>query len=809
MSAKILPIFLFMFLLIGCQVEQSPTVNDAGVSTTPTVFDTVPVSYDLFLPAVLEDNQSGWIYLSYTDAENHPAVSCNIFNRSYLTETVPCTCSFGICYTKVTPSSNYTGTASFKYSVTANNLTSEPSTAIFTVVAVAEAPTANERVVSLDENTTYTSDGTISYPNLSGSDPDGDSLTCIKVTDPINGAVTVNPDCSFSYTPVANYEGSDSFTFKVFDGTYDSPAETVSLSVLHVNEVPVANNSSFTTYQNTSGLITFSFVDSDASDPFEAMIITNPSNGTLSGSGITRTYTPNTNFIGTDSFTFMIYDGLANSNVATVNITVLTPTIYLRTTGNDATGAINDSTLPFLTAQAAVDAAIAFNANPITPLIIDVGAGSFGNVTLTTNFPGSITWTGAGAGSSIIGDISANGTNGAAGVASGDPTLGDYDGAPGTNGLTVTIVSDFTVTFGNVSTNGGNGGLQAIDPDARPGDPGIGGILNLTGIFGNLSALGGSGHGGGAGGTITLVGNSTATGIDASGGGDLCVLAQSCITSQNSGNGGAVDIQNTAIVNGNVTSNGGDNNGDASARMTAGSGGNIIVSGTVNGAVTSNGGNTYDSDVGNGGLVTVNPTGVVTGNITALSGIYSNNGTFSDAGTVTINGSAQDIYAHSNNISGGEAGEVNVNGTANDIYLYSSSSSCTSGVAGEAVIFPGATVANIYAYGGNAACDSQGIVSVRGTVTGTVSVDGGDTNSTDDAGVAGEVEILAGANVNIISALGGDAAATTCKDGGNGGTISVSAGATYNPANFFVSGGNGDTGCGNVNGSNGTITVVP
>jgi hypothetical protein len=83
--------------------------------------------------------------------------------------------------------------------------------------------------------------------------------------------------------------------------------------------------------------MTLSYTDPDGPGPYTVTIVTSPSNGSLTGSTNDRTYTPNAGFTGTDSFTWRVNDGLANSNTATVTITVsgsgivsnTTPTAYV------------------------------------------------------------------------------------------------------------------------------------------------------------------------------------------------------------------------------------------------------------------------------------------------------------------------------------------------------------------------------------------------------------------------------------------------------------------------------------------------
>ncbi|WP_210161410.1 Ig-like domain-containing protein, partial [Bradyrhizobium liaoningense] len=75
---------------------------------------------------------------------------------------------------------------------------------------------------------------------VNDTDPDGDSLSAILVSNAQHGTVMLSADGSFTYTPEANYNGGDSFTYEANDGTADSAAVTVSLTVAPVNDHPVA-----------------------------------------------------------------------------------------------------------------------------------------------------------------------------------------------------------------------------------------------------------------------------------------------------------------------------------------------------------------------------------------------------------------------------------------------------------------------------------------------------------------------------------------------------------------------------------------
>ncbi len=105
-----------------------------------------------------------------------------------------------------------------------------------TVTPVNDAPTATGDSYSTSEDTQLA----ISAPGVLGndSDVDGDSLTATKVDNPAHGTVTLNGNGSFTYNPAANYNGPDSFTYKVSDGSLESNTVTVNLTVTAVNDAP-------------------------------------------------------------------------------------------------------------------------------------------------------------------------------------------------------------------------------------------------------------------------------------------------------------------------------------------------------------------------------------------------------------------------------------------------------------------------------------------------------------------------------------------------------------------------------------------
>jgi VCBS repeat-containing protein len=213
------------------------------------------------------------------------------------------------------PTANYNGSDSFTYTVSDGTLTSGPATVTINVISVNDAPIADPLTISTNEDTTYSG-------ALTGSDVESDSLTFALGTQAAHGTVTVNADGTFTYVPVANYHGSDSFTFVVNDGTVDSLPATVTITVNAVNDSPVANGATFATDEDTThtGTLTGSDVDGDS---LTFALGTQAAHGTVTVNvDGTYSYVPNANFHGSDSFTFTVNDGTITSAAATVTVTV-------------------------------------------------------------------------------------------------------------------------------------------------------------------------------------------------------------------------------------------------------------------------------------------------------------------------------------------------------------------------------------------------------------------------------------------------------------------------------------------------------
>ena len=233
-----------------------------------------------------------------------------------------------------TPDADFNGTDTFTYTVTDGNgaFVTSPTVTV-TVSAVNDAPVAVADGPSTNEDTAVVVDVL-----ANDSDVDGDALTVDSVTQPANGTV-VNNGSDVTYTPDANFNGSDSFTYTVTDGSLTDTA-TVTVTVGGINDAPVATSDSPTTAEDTAVVVDVLVNDSDVDgDALTVDSVTQPANGTVVNNGSDVTYTPDANFHGTDTFTYTVTDGVL-TDTATVTVTVIS---------------INDSPVVFVDADATLE----------------------------------------------------------------------------------------------------------------------------------------------------------------------------------------------------------------------------------------------------------------------------------------------------------------------------------------------------------------------------------------------------------------------------------------------------------------------
>ncbi|MCF2859763.1 Ig-like domain-containing protein [Pseudoalteromonas sp. SMS1] len=223
----------------------------------------------------------------------------------------------------IVPKADQNGTFTFNYTLTdSEGLVSEPATVTVNLTPVNDAPVAIDNTASLQEEGVF-------EVNVLGNDTDVDvndsfNLASVTVVDqPQFGQAMVNAQGAIVYTPNANYFGDDTFTYTVEDaaGAISNKA-TVTMTVIPVNDAPVAVDQNLSLDEDASLLVTLSGTDQE-SDTLSYQIQSGVSNGTLEAqSDTTWLYTPSAHFNGSDTFTFVANDGVLSSQPATIKLTV-------------------------------------------------------------------------------------------------------------------------------------------------------------------------------------------------------------------------------------------------------------------------------------------------------------------------------------------------------------------------------------------------------------------------------------------------------------------------------------------------------
>jgi VCBS repeat-containing protein len=186
----------------------------------------------------------------------------------------------------------------------------------------------NHTPIAVDDLASTSEDTPLAISVLANdSDPDGDPLSVTSIAPPNHGTASLTASNSITYLPGTNFNGSDSFTYAISDGRGGSASATVRITVIPVNDAPVGRNDAYALNEDEILPVAAPGVlanDTDVEgDVLSAELVSTTQNGLLVlNSDGSFTYTPNTNFNGTDHFTYRANDGQLRSGNATVTITI-------------------------------------------------------------------------------------------------------------------------------------------------------------------------------------------------------------------------------------------------------------------------------------------------------------------------------------------------------------------------------------------------------------------------------------------------------------------------------------------------------
>jgi len=215
-----------------------------------------------------------------------------------------------------TPNLNFNGTDAFTILVSDGVGGTAVSTVTINVLPVNDPPVTSDLFFTIAEDTEISN-------QVVAFDPDGNPLTYTLQNSPANGVAVVNTDGTFTYTPNANYNGTDRFTILVSDGQGGTAVSTVNITIVPVNDPPTVPNYTFSTLEDVPLLGAVVGTDVDG-NPLTYTLQTQATNGVavVNADG-TFTYTPTLDFFGLDVFTVLVSDGQGGTAVSTVTINVI------------------------------------------------------------------------------------------------------------------------------------------------------------------------------------------------------------------------------------------------------------------------------------------------------------------------------------------------------------------------------------------------------------------------------------------------------------------------------------------------------
>ena len=244
---------------------------------------------------------------------------------------------------RYTPNENFNGADSLTYEVSDGELTSTARLDI-TVTPVNDAPVAEADTATTNEDAPVLIDVL-----ANDTDIDGDTLRIASVARPGNGTAVVDSETGqIRYTPNADFNGEDTFTYTVSDGAGGTALGSVAVTVEPVNDAPVAEADKAATAEDTATLIDVLGNDTDIDgDSLSVDSVGKAGNGTVEIVGNQVRYTPDQDFNGEDSFTYKASDGAGGTAESTVTVQV-TPV-------NDAPVAADDAVTTREDTQATFD----------------------------------------------------------------------------------------------------------------------------------------------------------------------------------------------------------------------------------------------------------------------------------------------------------------------------------------------------------------------------------------------------------------------------------------------------------------------
>lgn len=356
-----------------------------------------------------------------------------------------------------TPTANYQGEDTFSYTITDDNGETSTATVKVTVNNVNDAPTA------VDDTFTLAEDSQNFVLNVLSNDsfaPDlNEVLTITATSTPSNGTVAISADKKqITYSPTANFSGTDTFTYTISDGNGGTDTGQISITVTAVNDAPVITADTRTVAEDgTLNLTVAELIANDNAGPGEStqtltiQSVQGATNGTVTKTGDQIQFKPTANFVGTATFTYTVQDNGSPTQQATGTVTITVTSV------NDPPAAVADTA----TAQSGAGA-ITIDVLANDSIAPDTGE------TLSIKSVG--TASNGGTVSIVSGKIQYTPANGYSGTETFTYTVADSNGGEAQGNVTVTV-QNFVPggVTGFIFVDSNNDGVRASNERALAG----------------------------------------------------------------------------------------------------------------------------------------------------------------------------------------------------------------------------------------------------------------------------------------------------------------------------------------------------
>jgi len=215
---------------------------------------------------------------------------------------------------KYIPNKDYTGEDEFTYQVSDGKLKSN--------VAHVYIKIQENNILSAKNDYVKIKEDTPTYINVLANDEINGDVKILITTKPKHGKIQIINN-KIKYIPDENFNGADSFKYKLSNGKITSNEAVVNINVLPVNDAPIAKNDTITLNKNETRYIYVLANDYDPDgDKLKIIIVTYPKHGKITISSNKVKYIPNKDYTGEDEFTYQVSDGKLKSNIAHVYIKI-------------------------------------------------------------------------------------------------------------------------------------------------------------------------------------------------------------------------------------------------------------------------------------------------------------------------------------------------------------------------------------------------------------------------------------------------------------------------------------------------------